>query len=237
MGASCGLQGAPGQPRGLFAPSVRLGYERAMPPAPAAHAHDLARRIEACRLCAGRFARTRTAHAPRPVVWFAPSARVLIAGQAPGQRVHASGRPFTDPSGDRLRDWTGLDEAAFYDIRRVAIVPMAFCFPGYDARGADLPPPPVCARTWHAQVMTALPALRLILLVGGAAQRWHLGTRDGVTETVADWRVRAFPAEGPRVFPLPHPSWRNTAWLRRNPWFAAELVPELRRAVHEVMEE
>lgn len=187
-------------------------------------------RIAACRLCADRFAATATAHAPRPVVWFRPEARLLIAGQAPGARVHASGRPFTDPSGDRLRDWTGLAPGDFYDRARVAIVPMAFCFPGYDAKGADLPPPPLCAQTWRAGVMAALPGLRLRLLVGGAAIRWHLGLGN-VTAAVADWRAHA--AGG--IFPLPHPSWRNTAWIKRNPWFAAELLPALRAAVNKVM--
>lgn len=191
---------------------------------------ELAARIAACRLCADRFAATATGHAPRPVVWFRPGARLLIAGQAPGARVHASGRPFTDPSGDRLRDWTGLGAAAFYDLSRVAIVPMAFCFPGYDAKGADLPPPALCAATWRAAVMAGLPQVRLRLLVGGHAIRWHLGLRD-VTAAVAGWRSHA--ARG--IFPLPHPSWRNTAWLRRNPWFGAELLPALRAAVTEVM--
>ncbi len=165
------------------------------------------------------------------MVWFRPAARLLIAGQAPGARVHASGQPFTDPSGDRLRDWTGLAPQDFYDQTRVAIVPMAFCFPGYDAKGSDLPPPMICARTWRASVVAALPALRLTLLVGGAAMRWHLGTGN-VTETVADWRRHA--AAG--IFPLPHPSWRNTGWLKANPWFEAELLPVLRQRVAEVME-
>jgi len=194
------------------------------------HLEGLAAEIRACRLCAPRFAATETHHEPRPVAWFAPQARLLIAGQAPGARVHASGKPFTDPSGNRLRDWTGLSEAEFYDLNRVAIVPMAFCFPGYDAKGADLPPPPLCARTWRAGVMAALPGLRLRLLVGGAAIRWHLGL-DNVTAAVADWRAHA--AGG--IFPLPHPSWRNTAWIKRNPWFAAELLPALRAAVNKVM--
>ena len=194
-------------------------------------AADLAHDIAACRLCAGRFAQTATAHVPRPVVWFDPGARVLIAGQAPGARVHASGRPFTDPSGDRLRDWLGLTLPTFYDRARVAIVPMAFCFPGYDAKGADLPPPPLCGRTWHGAVMTALPDLRLRILVGGAALRFHIGARE-VTATVRDWRIWA--ARG--IFPLPHPSWRNTGWLRRHPWFAAELLPDLRAAVRAVLE-
>ncbi len=191
----------------------------------------LAEEIRACRLCAERFAATATGHSPRPVVWFRPGARLLIAGQAPGARVHTSGQPFTDPSGDRLRDWTGLSTEEFYDLDRVAIVPMAFCFPGYDAKGSDLPPPPLCAATWRAPVMAALPGLRLTLLVGGAAIRWHLG-RSNVTETVRNWREPA--ARG--VFPLPHPSWRNTGWLKRNPWFAAELLPELRARVRAVLE-
>ena len=200
---------------------------------------DLVTQIQSCRLCADRFATTATAHAPRPVVWFQPEpvgkVRLLIAGQAPGARVHASGRPFTDRSGDRLRNWTGLDEAAFYDPSRVAIVPMAFCFPGYDARGADLPPPPICAATWRTRVLEALGPLPLTLLVGGAAIRWHLGLRPGsgdVTRAVTDWRAPA--AKG--VFPLPHPSWRNTGWLKRNPWFEAELLPALRVRVREVMD-
>lgn len=114
---------------------------------PVERAPSLIESITACRLCAGRFAATATAHQPRPVVWFRPGARVLIVGQAPGARVHRSGRPFTDASGDRLRDWMGIDSARFYDRDRIAIVPMAFCFPGYDAKGADLPPPPICAQT------------------------------------------------------------------------------------------
>ncbi|NTT87423.1 uracil-DNA glycosylase family protein [Tabrizicola fusiformis] len=191
---------------------------------------ELADEIRACRLCAPRFAATVTAHAPRPVVWFRPGARLLIAGQAPGVRVHGSGRPFTDPSGVRLRDWLGLDEAAFYDLARVAIVPMAFCFPGLDAKGSDLPPPPLCAATWRARVMADLPDLRLRVLLGGAAIRWHLGLRD-VTAAVADWRAHA--AQG--VFVLPHPSWRNSGWLKRHPWFEAEVVPALRRAVQEAL--
>jgi uracil-DNA glycosylase len=187
--------------------------------------------IRSCRLCAGRFAATASAHEPRPVVWFRPGARLLIAGQAPGARVHASGRPFTDRSGDRLRDWTGLAEAEFYDLSRVAIVPMAFCFPGHDAKGSDLPPPPLCAATWRAPVLRALGPVPLTLLVGGAAIRWHLGRRD-LTGAVADWRGPA--ARG--VFPLPHPSWRNTGWLKRHPWFEAELLPALRARVREVMD-
>ena len=196
-------------------------------------AEALQAEIAACTLCAARFKATASAHAPRPVVRFSPSARVLVAGQAPGARVHASGVPFDDASGQRLRAWMGVAPETFYDRSRVAIVPMAFCFPGYDARKADLPPPPVCAATWRARVMALLPGLRLVLLVGGTAQRWHLGCRAGVTGTVAGWRETTRVRDLPRVFPLPHPSWRNTGWLRRNPWFEADLLPALRAAVRE----
>jgi uracil-DNA glycosylase len=192
----------------------------------------LGRRITSCRICAERFSATATAHEPRPVVWFDPSAKLLIAGQAPGARVHESGRPFTDPSGDRLRDWLGLDEGRFYDRRQVAIVPMAFCFPGYNDRKADLPPPPICARTWHAQVMEQLNDVRLTVLVGAHAHRWHLGLKGPVSDIVANWRDHA-----PQVFPLPHPSWRNTGWLKKNPWFEAELLPVLRVRVQELLPE
>ncbi len=186
--------------------------------------------ISACRLCADRFALTETRHQPRPVAWFRPSAQILIAGQAPGARVHASGRPFTDRSGDRLRDWLGMDEAQFYDRDTVAILPMAFCFPGYSAKGADLPPPPICARTWREKALKTLPDVRLTVLVGGAAMKWHLPNYTNVTDTVASWRDHL-----PTTVPLPHPSWRNTAWLKKNPWFEAELVPVLRQRVAEVL--
>ncbi|WP_090269197.1 uracil-DNA glycosylase family protein [Thalassovita taeanensis] len=186
--------------------------------------------ISACRLCADRFAATATRHSPRPVPWFHPGARLLIAGQAPGLRVHEAGRPFFDRSGDRLRDWLGLNADAFYDLNRVAIVPAAFCFPGYNAKKADLPPPPICAQTWHTRVLDSLPNLRLKVLIGAYALRNHLGLRAPLTETVRNWRAHA-----PGTFVLPHPSWRNSGWLRRNPWFEAELIPELRAAVAAVM--
>ncbi len=190
-------------------------------------------RIAGCRICAERFAATATAHAPRPVVWFGPGARILLAGQAPGARVHASGRPFDDPSGERLRAWMGIDAATFYDRARVAILPMAFCFPGYGVRGSDLPPPPICARTWHGPAMDTVGDVPLTLLIGGYAHRYHLGragAAGGVTATVARWRDHA-----PGVFPLPHPSWRNTAWLKKNSWFEAELLPVLRTRVAAVL--
>ena len=190
---------------------------------------DLPERIRACTLCAPRFAATATAHAPRPVVWFQPGARILVAGQAPGLRVHQSGVPFSDASGQRLRGWMGIGEDVFYDRAQVAVVPMAFCFPGYDAKGSDLAPPPVCAATWRDAVMAALPGVRLRLLIGGVAQRWHLGTR-GVDDTLRRWRDF-----GPENLPLPHPSWRNTGWLKRNPWFEADLLPVLRARIAEVL--
>ncbi len=182
--------------------------------------------IGACTACAGRFAATRTGHRPRPVPWLSATAPILLCGQAPGAQVHARGRPFDDRSGDRLREWLGVDREAFYDRRRFAVLPMAFCFPGYDAGGADLPPPPLCASLWRARALAAMPAVRLTLLIGSHAQRWHLGRTRPVAAAVGDWR-----AAPPGLLPLPHPSWRNTAWLKRNPWFEAELVPELRARV------
>lgn len=181
--------------------------------------------IAACRHCAVRFAATATAHAPRPVTRFSATARLLVAGQAPGARVHASGLPFDDRSGDRLRDWMGVDRATFYDRARIAIAPMAFCFPGYDSTGADLPPPPDCARLWRVRALAAMPQVELTLLVGGAAQNWALG-RGTVTARVRAWRDAP---DG--LLPLPHPSWRNTAWLKKNPWFETDLLPALRARV------
>ncbi len=145
-------------------------------------------------------------------------------------RVQLSGLPFDDASGDRLRGWLGIDRAAFYDREKVAVVPMGFCFPGYDAKGSDLPPPALCARTWRGAVLGALPGLRMRVLVGGSAIGWHFG-KGKVEDRVRDWRAAL--AEGYWV--LPHPSWRNTGWLKRNPWFEAELVPELQKAVAEVL--
>lgn len=192
---------------------------------------DLRDRIRQCRLCADRFAATALGHKPRPIVWFRPGARVLIAGQAPGLRVHHAGKPFFDPSGLRLRDWLGLDEATFYDQSRIAIVPMGFCFPGYDANGSDLPPPPICRATWHDSVFQYLGNINLKIIVGGYAHKYHLGTKAPVTQTVQAWRDHL-----PDTIPLPHPSWRNTAWLKRNPWFEAELLPVLRTRVQEALQ-
>ncbi len=194
--------------------------------------------LRACRICRDAPAMAAPLpHEPRPVVQASATARLLIAGQAPGTRVHASGRPFTDPSGVRLRQWMGVDEATFYDASRIAIVPMGHCFPGLDAKGGDLPPRRECAPRWRAPVLAALPEVRLILVIGQHARDWHLPDWKGrgLTETVMAWREITERAGEPRAFPLPHPSWRNNGWLRRNSWFEAELLPELRREVGEVI--
>jgi uracil-DNA glycosylase len=162
---------------------------------------------------------------PRPVFRASPTARVLIAGQAPGTKVHETGVPWNDASGERLRIWLGMDRAAFYDESAIAIVPMGFCYPGRLPNGGDAPPRPECAKLWRARLIGAMPALRLTLLVGGYAQRDALGP-GAVGE-----RVRRFRDYLPAAFPLPHPSWRTSAWERRNPWFAAEVLPALREAV------
>lgn len=161
------------------------------------------------------------------------TARILIAGQAPGTRVQASGVPFDDRSGDRLRDWLGVGREDFYDADKFAILPMGFCFPGLDAKGSDLAPRRECAPAWRQPLMDLMPQIDLVLAIGLYAQAWHMGDRRAatLTDTVARWReIFADPAQ-PRVLPLPHPSWRNTGWLKRNPWFEAELLPHLRAEV------
>lgn len=184
--------------------------------------------IRACRNCVERPDGPPLPHEPRPVLQVSSTARLAIFSQAPGTRVHESGRPFTDASGQRLRDWLGIDENDFYDASRIVIAPMGFCFPGQDAKGGDLPPRQECAMLWRARLMAELPSIETMVLVGACAQQWHLGgaARSSLTETVRSWRLFA-----PRFYPTPHPSWRNNGWLRRNPWFEAELAPELRRRV------
>ncbi|MCE2522449.1 MAG: uracil-DNA glycosylase family protein [Rhodobacteraceae bacterium] len=188
--------------------------------------------IASCRVCNDRFAATATAHRPRPVFWCEPTAKLLVAGQAPGARVHASGVFFDDASGERLRDWMGLDRTTFYDRRRIAILPMAFCFPGYDRNGSDLPPPTVCARLWRNRVIAQLPDVRTTLLIGRHAQLWHLGDRArcGVRELVEGWRDHA-----PEYFPMPHPSWRNNALVAGLKGFEEELLPALQKRVRELL--
>jgi len=197
----------------------------------------LSARMRACRICIETPKGRPLPHAPRPVFQAGSTAKLLIAGQAPGTRVHASGRPFTDPSGVRLRQWLGMDETLFYDERKVALVPMGFCFPGQDAKGGDLPPRPECAPAWRATLLAHLKNVELIVCLGRPAQLWHLGELAGadLTTAVRNWR-QAY-ALTPRILPLPHPSWRNNAWLNRNPWFAEELLPVLRQDVADLFGE
>ena len=199
----------------MGAPSARL--TRAHPPRPSPRAlNALVADIRACRLCRDTPQGAPLPHEPRPVLRVSTTARIGVFGQAPGTRVHASGTPFTDPSGVRLRQWMGVTDDEFYDVARIAIIPMGFCFPGLDTKGGDLPPRRECAPQWRARLMTALPNLELMLLVGQYAQRW----REIVARPV-----------GPVMVPLPHPSWRNNAWIKERPGFDAELLPWLRNAV------
>ncbi|MDD3798899.1 MAG: uracil-DNA glycosylase family protein [Novosphingobium sp.] len=182
----------------------------------------LHREIAACRHCAAHLP-----HGPRPVVQFSPAARLVVVGQAPGSKVHASGVPWDDASGKRLREWAGLTRGELYDPAKVAIVPMGFCYPGKGS-GGDLPPRPECAPLWHGRIMDGLPEQRLVLLVGSYAQAHYLphARKLGMTE-----RVRNFRDHLPEYFPLPHPSWRSGIWMAKNPWFEREVLPELRKAV------
>lgn len=194
-------------------------------------------KIAACRICRDRPTGAPLPHEPRPVLRVSPTARIAICGQAPGTRVHATGIPFTDPSGDRLRDWLGIGPDVFYDATRIAIVPMGFCFPGLDAKGGDRPPRRECAPAWRHLVFAQLPRLELVLLVGQYAHAWHLAgdRRETLTATVRDWRTYLEAPAHPRHLPLPHPSWRNNAWLKANPFFEAELLPALRSRVSEIL--
>lgn len=181
--------------------------------------------IRQCTLCS-----TYLPLGPRPVLQVDSGARILIAGQAPGRKVHASGVPFSDASGERLRDWLGISSETFYDASRIAIVPMGFCYPG-TGKGGDLPPRPECARTWRARLLEQLPDLQLTLVIGQYAHAYHLpDTGLSVTEAVQRWR-----SYWPRVVPLPHPSPRNNLWLRRTPWFEQELLPQLKQRVAQVL--
>ncbi|MBX3176184.1 MAG: uracil-DNA glycosylase family protein [Candidatus Hydrogenedentes bacterium] len=169
---------------------------------------------------------------PRPVLRAGTGARILIVGQAPGTRVHATGIPWNDPSGDRLRGWLAVDRDTFYDETRFAIIPMGFCYPGRDPRGGDLPPRPECAPLWHARLLELLPDIGLTLLVGQYAQRYYLADR--ACKTLSDTVARRGDY-GPAYLPLPHPSPRNVLWLKRRPWFEAEVVPELRVRVRALL--
>lgn len=192
--------------------------------------------IARCRICRDTPLNgegDRLPHEPRPVAVISAKAKILIAGQAPGLRVHESGLPFNDASGDRLRTWLNVDRDMFYDADRFAIVPMGFCFPGYDERGSDLPPRRECAPRWRDEVMSAMPQIELVLAIGQYAQAYHLGDRrkKSMTETVQNWRNYLQSNTGIPVLPLPHPSWRNTSWLRKNPWFEQEILSALRQHV------
>ena len=168
---------------------------------------------------------------PRPVIRASATARLLIVGQAPGRRVHETGVPWNDPSGDRLREWLQLDREHFYDEQRIAIIPAGLCYPG-SGRGGDLPPRPECAPRWHPRVVPLLTELRIVLLVGSYAQAYYLGAgrHKTLTETVRAWRKYL-----PHYLPLPHPSPRNQLWLKRNPWFAEDVLPFLREVVQDSM--
>ena len=181
--------------------------------------------IRACTLCADFLP-----EGPHPVVQAHRSSRILVVGQAPGIRVHETGIPFNDPSGDRLRDWMGIDREIFYDATKVALVPMGFCFPG-SAKYGDVPPPPICAETWRDKLMAQLPNVQLTLVMGQHAHKWHLPKRHKtLTENVRAWR-----SYGDELIPMPHPSPRNNIWLKKNPWFAEDLLPVLKAWVDEAL--
>lgn len=192
---------------------------------------ELINDIRRCRICRDHPVGKPLPHAPRPVLQASSTARILIAGQAPGTRAHASGRPFTDPSGDRLRQWLGLTPERFYDPASIAILPMGFCFPGLSPAGADLPPRSECAKAWRHRILAAMPRVELVVGLGLYALKWHLGQyfKGSLEASVRAWRDGL--ALDPAIVALPHPSWRNNAWLTRNPWFASELLPVLRKEV------
>ncbi|WP_407864974.1 uracil-DNA glycosylase family protein [Phyllobacterium phragmitis] len=195
--------------------------------------------ISQCRICrdAPRYGKALP-HEPSPVCVISRTARIAICGQAPGIRVHNTGLPFNDPSGDRLRQWLGVSREEFYDPARFAIIPMGFCFPGYDAHGSDLPPRRECRELWHDRIFAGMPQIELVIAIGQYAQAYHMGSRrkSSMTQTVLDWRASLEnPEENGRIIlPLPHPSWRNSGWLKRNPWFERELIPELQGLVQKL---
>ncbi len=187
---------------------------------------DLAQEIRACTLCSAYLPL-----GPRPIIQVNHSAKILIVGQAPGSQVHETGIPFDDPSGNRLREWMGIDKSVFYDELKLAIVPMGFCFPGTGKSG-DLPPRPECAETWRKKLLNELPQISLTLVIGQYAQAWHLGqlVKENLTETVKAWKEF-----GPEIIPLPHPSPRNNIWLKKNPWFEQEVLPKLQAKVQSIL--
>jgi uracil-DNA glycosylase len=186
---------------------------------------QLLKEVKACKIC-----ELDLKDGVRPVLQVNPNATILIAGQAPGSKVHATGIPFDDPSGDRLREWMGVDKETFYNPERVAILPMAFCYPGKGKSG-DLPPRPICAETWRQTLLETMPNIQLILVIGQYAQAWHLDKLEkNLTETVRNWK-----SYGKGLMPLPHPSPRNNIWLKKNDWFETEVVPSLQLRVREAL--
>ena len=190
------------------------------------HLRELAQEIRACTLCSAYLSL-----GPRPIIQVSNSAQILIVGQAPGSRVHETGIPFDDPSGNRLREWMGIDKSVFYEESKIAIVPMGFCFPGTGKSG-DLPPRPECAGTWRKKLLNELPQISLTLVIGQYAQAWHLGqlAKENLTETVKAWKEF-----GPKIIPLPHPSPRNNIWLKKNPWFVQEVLPRLQSEIKSLL--
>ncbi len=199
---------------------------------------DVLAQVRSCRFCVTNPRGKPLPHEPRPVIQGRTGARIAVCGQAPGIRVHRSGVPFSDPSGDRLREWMGVTPKEFYDEDRIAIMPMGFCFPGFDAHGSDLPPRQECAPLWRARVFAAQPDLALLLVIGSHAMRWHLAEipQRSMTETVSAWaEILGRPGVVRSVLPLPHPSWRNSGWLKTNPWFEADVLPVLKDRVRELL--
>lgn len=196
---------------------------------------SLDKAIKECRICVDSpIQKSPLPHAPRPVAVLSRKARILIAGQAPGLRVHETGIPFNDASGDRLRTWLGVTREDFYNPEKFAILPMGFCFPGYDKKGSDLPPRKECAPNWRADALRLMPQVDLVLAVGTYAHEWHLpGLKGTMTQTVSRWSDILENSLVPQILPLPHPSWRNTHWLKKNPWFEADVLPILKRLVRD----
>lgn len=200
----------------------------------------LSHEIAQCRLCHDnpRYP-PAMAMPPRPVATISATAPIAICGQAPGMRVYNTGIPFNDPSGDRLRQWLNVTRESFYNPDHFAIIPMGFCFPGYDKNGGDLPPRRECKGVWHDRIFPLMPQIKLVIVIGQYAQSYHLGKsrHKSLTETVLHWRdfFEAPDENGRRTLPIPHPSWRNSGWLKRNPWFERDLLPELQKLTAELL--
>ena len=203
---------------------IRFRFEYAQPMSQSLA--KLAKEIRACTLCSEYLPL-----GPRPIIQVSTSAKILVVGQAPGRRAHETGIPFNDPSGDRLRQWMGIDKEVFYNEKKIALVPMGFCFPGTGKSG-DLPPRPECADTWRSKLLKQLPNFSLTIIVGQYAQSWHLGNDNqaNLTETVKAWR-----SYWPVAIPLPHPSPRNNIWLKKNPWFESEVLSTLQKRVNDLL--